>query len=390
MFEVTTAVQKMLQLTARKKVIQGATSSGKTYGIIPIIYDKCIETPALKCTVVAESIPAVKDGAVDIFKSFLMDEGRWHDQRWIANPMEYTLPNRGKIQFKSFDSVGKAKAAGKRDLLFLNEANHIPYEIADALMIRSKEIWLDFNADRKFWAHSEILSEPNSEFLKLTYEDNESIPAETLEDLLIRREKAMKEDREGRRGFWWNWWQVYGLGEIGIQQGAVWSDWSVVDEVPANAEFLGFGLDFGFSNSYTACIAVHQMDGKYYFDEWIYDIKLTNQDIAEMMISMGYAGEMVYCDSAEPKSIEELRRLEINAFPCASKSDIREYGISKIAQNHFFVTKSSTGMIGNLQNYIWAVDKTGEPLNKPKKDNDHAPDAIIYFIGTQDKYDGRY
>jgi len=196
-FEVTTAVRKMLEMTARKKVIQGSTSSGKTYGIIPILYDKGLYLPRQKITVVAETLPAVKEGSLDIFQNFMQDEHRWKDSNWNASSLTYTLHNKSRIQFKSFDSVGKAKASGKRDILFINEANHISYNIADALMIRSKETWLDFNADSEFWAHTEVLREPNSEFLKLTFEDNEAIPQETLEDLLIKRDKAMREDQAG-------------------------------------------------------------------------------------------------------------------------------------------------------------------------------------------------
>jgi len=131
--------------------------------------------------------------------------------------------NGSKIQFKSFDSVGKAKAAGKRDLLFLNEGNHIAYNIADALIIRTQEVWVDFNADSEFWAHTELLEQPNSEFLKLTYLDNEKIPEPTLQDLMHRKQKAEDEDKAGIRGYHWNWWQVYGLGEIGSLQGAIFS-----------------------------------------------------------------------------------------------------------------------------------------------------------------------
>jgi phage terminase large subunit len=199
-FKVTTAFRKMSAMKARKKVVQGATSSGKTYGIIPLLYDKCIAIPRIKVTVVAETLPAVKEGCVDIFKNFMMDEGRWKDEQWNATELVYTSANKSKIQFKSFDSVGKAKAAGKRDILFLNEANHIPYPIADALIIRSKETWIDFNADSEFWAHTEILQQPNSEFLKLTYLDNEAIPESTLEDMMYKKRKAEEEDARGQRG----------------------------------------------------------------------------------------------------------------------------------------------------------------------------------------------
>ena len=132
-FQVTTALKKMLSMTARKKVIQGSTSSGKTYGIVPIMYDKGLYKPRQKITIVAETLPAVKEGALDIFMNFMQDEGRWKDSSWNASSLTYTLHNKSRIQFKSFDSVGKAKASGKRDILFINEANHISYQIADAL-----------------------------------------------------------------------------------------------------------------------------------------------------------------------------------------------------------------------------------------------------------------
>src|SRR5690606_13864561 len=122
--------------------------------------------------------------------SIMKTTNRWIPEHWIGNPMEYTFSNGSRMQFKAFDSIGKAKSAGKRDILFLNEANHIPFEIADALIIRSKETWIDFNPDNTFWAHTEVLTEPNSEFLLLTYKDNEALPKETLEDLEVKLDKA--------------------------------------------------------------------------------------------------------------------------------------------------------------------------------------------------------
>ena len=189
MFKYTTAIKKLRAIKARKKVIQGGTSAGKTYGIVPLLIDKAIKNEGIKVTVVAETLPAVKEGALDIFKTVMFDTGRWMENHWNASTLTYTFGNRSRIQFKSFDSVGKAKSSGKRDVLFLNEANHIAFDIADALMIRSKETWIDFNPDNEFWVHTEVLTEPNSEFLLLTYHDNEALPAETLEDLLIKQVK---------------------------------------------------------------------------------------------------------------------------------------------------------------------------------------------------------
>ena len=373
-------------MSGRKKVIQGATSSGKTYGIIPILADKCIATPRLKCTVVAESIPAVKDGAVQIFQDFMHNEGRWNDNQWIGNPMQYTFLNGSVIQFKSFDTYGKAKAAGKRDLLFINEANHIDKEIADALIIRSKEVWLDFNADREFWAHTDILKQPSSEFLKLTYLDNESIPSETLEDLLYRKQLAEEEERKGIKGYWWNWCQVYLYGEIGSLQGAIFQNWSIIDTLPKEARLLFGGIDFGFATSKFAAVNVYQYNGEYILEELVYETSLTNQDAAKLMIERGYKGALMYCDSAEPKSIEELRRANINAVACDSKQDIKKFAIQKLNTKNFNVLKNSSNLVNELRYYVWD-DKTGKPK---KSDLDHLIDGLLYSIGSDGKYSGNY
>lgn len=390
-FEVTSAVRKMLAMTARKKVIQGATSSGKTYGIIPIIIDKCIATPRLKATVVAESIPAVKDGCVDIFQDFMHTQGRWRDQQWIGNPMQYTFLNGSKIQFKSFDSVGKAKAAGKRDLLFMNEANHIPYPIADALMIRSQEVWMDFNADAEFWAHTEVLKEPYSEFLKLTYLDNEAIPQSTLQDLLFKRSKAEAEDKAGMRGYWWNWWQVYGLGEIGSLEGVVFSNWSEIDILPEGAKLIGYGMDFGFTNDPTTLNAIYQWNEKYILDEVVYQTGLTNSELANLMKAKGVSKSVrIYADSAEPKTIKDLNNYGFHVIGADKGADSIDFGISKMQEVEFLITKRSTNIIKEFRGYCWDKDREGRTINKPIGINNHAIDGIRYYFITKDKYSGKY
>lgn len=382
-FQITTGLRKMLDMTARKKVVQGATSSGKTYGIIPIIYDKCLANPRTKATVVAETLPAVKEGCVDIFKNFMMDEGRWSDDQWNATELTYTALNKSKIQFKSFDSVGKAKAAGKRDILFLNEANHIPYPIADALIIRSQEVWIDFNADSEFWAHTEILQQPNSEFLKLTYLDNEAIPSATLEDLMYKKSKAEEEQRNGVYGYWWNWWQVYGLGEIGNLQGAIFNNWSTVKNVPEHAKLLGYGLDYGYRNDPTALVAIYYADQVYYLHELIYQTGLLNKAISERMSSLGVDRyTAITADSAEMKSNDELASLGWRIIDAKKGADSIVYGVSKMQELDLRVTESSLNLINEFRKYTWARDRDGNAINKPIDAFNHGIDAVRYYFQT--------
>lgn len=398
-FKYTTAIKKIRAMKARKKIVQGSTSSGKTYGIIPILIDKAAKTPKLKITVVAETIPAVKDGAVDIFKAVMESTGRWREAGWKGNPMQYKFANGSVIQFKAFDTEGKAKASGKRDILFINEANHIDFKIADALMIRSKEVFLDFNPDNEFWAHSEVLPEPNSELLILTYEHNEALPPETLEDLMIKRSKAFNDpflpvdelfsDGNIKHAYWSNWWRVYGLGMPGRLQGLVFENWEEVQEIPEGARLEGYGIDFGYAESPFAMVGVYKYDGFYYFDEVVYETGLTNpRSVIRAEENGADIRVCSYCDYAEPKSIQELQDYGMNAEPCASKQDIREYSIKKLQGDKFYVRGAN--LVQNFQTYKWATDKTGASTGKPEKKNDHGPDAIYYFVGTDDKYSGSY
>lgn len=356
-------------MTARKKVIQGGTSAGKTYGIIPILIDKAIKKERQKITVVAETLPAVKEGALDIFKNIMFDTGRWIEQNWNASSLTYTFSNGTRIQFKSYDTVGKAKSSGKRDVLFLNEANHIPFEIADALMIRSKETWIDFNPDNEFWVHRETLKEPNSEFLLLTYLDNEGCPPETIEDLELKKEKAKTSE------YWANWCKVYIDGEIGSLEGVIFNNWSLIDKIPDEAVLLGYGCDFGYSNDPTTIIEVYKYNGKRILNEICYEKGLENPQIAKRITTKKPA----YFDSSEPKSIAEIKKYGVNAYGVTKGNDSINFGIQIMQQQEYLVTAKSVNLINELRKYAWGKDrKTGDKLNKPIEDYNHAIDGVRY------------
>lgn len=386
MFQRTTAINKLLAMQARKRVVQGGTSAGKTYGIIPVIIDWCAKNPRKKVTIVAETIPAVKDGALDIFKKVMYDTGRWIESNFIGNPMEYTFSNNTVVQFKAFDSVGKAKASGKRDLLFLNEANHIDYEIADALMIRSLQTWIDFNPDAEFWAHTEVLTEPNSEFLLLTFEDNEAIPKETLEDLQTKLGKAYHnplgdrtKEANIKSQYWHNWCRVYIDGEIGSLQGVVFDNWKILPEVPPGATFEHAGMDFGYTNDPTTLIGYHRLNNMRIFDEMFYRKGLQNSEIARLAKSEGIGRITIEADSAEPKSIDELKGYGLNIKGAVKGADSINYGISLLQEEPFYVTARSINLIRELRFYKWATDKAGNSLNKPIDAFNHGIDPMRYI-----------
>jgi len=349
---------------------------------VPLLIDKAIKGYNLKITIVAETLPAVKEGALDIFKTVMFDTNRWIEKNWNASSLTYTFSSKSRVQFKSYDSVGKAKSGGKRDVLFLNEANHISFDIADALMIRSKETWIDFNPDNEFWVHTEVLPEHNSEFLLLTYHDNEALPVETLEDLLIKQSKAFfdvnkdwKDQSNIKNAYWANWCYVYILGEIGNLEGVIFNNWKLIDAIPPDARLIGYGLDFGYSNDPTAIVEVYKWNDTRILNEICYQKGLSNSDIAKKINTR----MICYCDSAEPKSIRELSENGINARPVTKGNDSINYGIQIIQNNEYLVTSKSLNIITELRKYAWDKDKkTGDKLNKPIDNYNHAMDAWRY------------
>lgn len=383
-------------MKARKRVVQGGTSAGKTYAIIPVLINRALSEPRLKITIVAESIPAVKDGAVDIFKEVMFDTGRWVEISWIQNPLEYKFGNGSRIQFKSFDTIGKAKSAGKRDILFINEANNIPFPIADALMIRSKETYIDYNPDNEFWAHTEVLAEPNSEFLLLTYADNEAIPSETLEDMLIKKSKAFHDpdasedtlfDAENIKSeYWANWWRVYGLGLVGQLEGVIFNNWKEIETIPPQAKKIGYGMDFGYTNDPTTLTAIYELDDEIYLDELIYQTGLTNPQIYKVAISAGYKKDAItYADSADPKSIKELKDHGMKITGADKGTDSIKFGIQKMQEKTLYITKRSRNLKEELINYKWAKDKQGNSLNEPIDTFNHCIDGIRYYFNSTKK-----
>lgn len=373
----------------RKKVIQGGTSSGKTYAVLPLLINSCIQSiKKLKVTVVAETLPAVKEGALDIFKTIMQETNRWEDREWNASSLIYTfLENQSKIQFKSFDSVGKAKASGKRDILFLNEANHISFEIADALMIRSRITYIDFNPDNRFWVHNEVLGTKNADFIVLTYEDNEGISPETLEDLLEKKDKAffnvdlqnpeIFKESNVKNQYWANWCKVYIFGEIGNLEGVIFNNWKAIDKIPLDAKYIKTGVDFGFTNDPTTIIDKYEYEGLAIYNEVLYQKGLTNSEIAKFL--KADFKRIVVADSSEPKSIFEIKQYGINIVGAEKGRDSVNFGIQNLQKKDFIVTSNSLNLIDELRKYRWTTAKDGSNINTPIDAFNHCIDPIRYI-----------
>ena len=371
MFIRTTAINKILNLTKFVKGVQGGTSAGKTYAILPILIDIAAKRELSEISVVAESIPHLKRGAMKDFKKIMISTGRWVDSRWNASDFKYTFANGSTIEFFSADNDSKLRGA-RRDYLYMNEANNMTFHAYTELASRTKEgIWLDWNPTNEFWFHTELQHDHDVDFLIINYTDNEACPESALNFILKAKEKAKTST------FWDNWYKVYGLGQLGSLEGVIFSNWQTIDSIPKEATLLGFGLDFGYTNDPTALVGVYRYDGKIIVDEVIYQTGLLNSDIVKRM--QHDRRSVIYADSAEPKSIEEIRRAGFNIKPVSKGADSINFGITVLQEQELLVTSNSTNLIKELRSYCWDKDKSGKVLNKPIDYLNHAMDALRYF-----------
>jgi phage terminase large subunit len=368
MFQRTTATNKVLALKRRIKIIQGGTSASKTYSILAVLINKAIQQPNLEISVVAESIPHLRRGALKDFLKILKWTSRYYDSQFNKSLLTYQFKNGSVFEFFSADDSSKLRGA-RRDILYINECNNISFESYNELAIRTKkEVFLDFNPANEFWVHTELKDEPDADFIILTYKDNEALDKSIVEQIEKNRLKAETSS------YWSNWWRVYGLGEIGMLEGVIFSNWKQIDVLPAEAKLIGIGLDFGYTNDPTAAVEIYNYNGTRILNELVYQTGMLNSDIAKRLPK----NVVVYADSSEPKSIDEIKRYGITIKGVTKGKDSINYGIDVMQQQEYLVTSNSVNLIKELRAYCWDVDKAGTRLNKPIDTNNHAIDALRY------------
>lgn len=364
----TTALRKIHKLKKRTKIVQGGTSASKTFSILWVLSNKAMHIPNLEISVVAESIPHIRRGALRDFEKIMKWGGRYIDNSFNRSLLKYEFLNGSFIEFFSADDSSKLRGA-RRDILYINECNNISFESYNELAIRTKkEIYLDFNPANEFWVHTELKDEPDADFIILTYLDNEALDESIVKQIEKNREKAKTSS------YWANWWKVYGEGQVGSLEGVIFSNWQTIDKLPNEARLIGIGLDFGYTNDPTAIIEVYNYNGKRILNELKYQTGMLNSDIAKVLPN----NVPIYADSAEPKSIDEIRRYGKTIKGVTKGKDSINYGIDIMQQQDYLVTKDSTNLIKELRSYIWDTDKQGVKLNKPIDHFNHAIDALRY------------
>jgi phage terminase large subunit len=369
MFSETTATTKIVSLKKKIRAIAGGTSASKTISILLYLIALSQSDKEKKLTsVISESTPHLKRGAIRDFKNIMQQHGYWQDKRWSSTDSIYTFETGSQIEFFSADQSDKLRG-GRRDRAFLNEANNLTLDTFDQIEVRTKEfVMLDWNPTNEFWFYSDILHKREDvDFITLTYKDNEALSKEIVDSI---------EARKNRKG----WWQVYGLGQLGEVEGKIYKDWQIIDEIPHEARLERYGLDFGYSQDPASIVAIYKLNNSFIIDEIMHRKGMSNRQLADVIKNLEPA--LLVADSAEPKSIDELREYGIDVMPCKKGQGSVNYGIQLVQDQRMSMTKRSVNVIKEYRNYLWKTDREGKILDVPESGFDHSMDAVRYAMET--------
>ena len=361
---------KALKENYRYIVNQGGTSSSKTFSTLQLLVALSLKYEK-KIDVVGLSVPHLKTGVLTDMPFVCQQFGIDFDTNYKESDRCFQA-GKGQINFLAFDKLGKAHG-GRRDFLYMNEANHLHYNIVEQLMVRTREnIFIDYNPTNEFWVHTKIMKdEPEkTKLIKSTYKDNQYLE-QTIIDMI--------EAKKGNNNFW----RVYGLGELGIAEGLVFDNFEEADFDKDRFAHYYNGIDWGFSNDPCACVRVAVENNILYVCGEIYGKKLLNKDTAPQVLNL-IGNEYVYCDSAEPKSIAEYRSLGVNALECRKGPGSVESGIKHLqSYDKIIIHPSCPNTLSEFRNYEWKTDKNGDYLPMPVDAFNHAIDAIRYALNDR-------
>ena len=366
--EATLKTNKVFDLLAQSNkritVMQGGSRSGKTYNILIWFIVKLLQEKDMTLTVVRQSLPSIKGTVLRDFVDILSKLGIYSENNHNKTEQIYEL-NGNIIEFVSADQPQKIRGRA-RDYLFCNEANELTYEAWMQLIMRTRgKIVLDYNpSDISSFIYDDIIPRDDADFYITTFRDNPFLPKELIAEL----ERLKDADP--------NYWQIYGLGERGLNQDLIYTHFRTTEEMPEDGE-VAYGLDFGF-NVPTALVKVVFHEGAAYCEELLYETKLTTEDLVDRIISLNLSRyDEIFCDAAEPKTIETLIRAGLNAKP--ANKDVTE-GIKTVKATPLYIHQDSVNLLKELRNYRWKTDRNGNKLDMPVKFGDHILDATRYCI----------
>ena len=364
-------------LEAKEKIVvnQGGTASSKTYSIMSLLLIRAIERKRT-ITVVGESIPNLKRGALRDTENIIASNPEFNDHIIFWNKSDRTIlfKNGSKIEFTSYESFQSAKN-GKRDILFVNEANGVSWEIFFELAMRTNEqIFIDYNPSAPFWAHEKLIGTTvdNNELhcsVKLLISDHRHNCF--LSEEMHARIENIKDPHK---------WSVYARGKTGNLSGLIFPNWTRIEEsqFPTECEFI-FGIDYGYTNDPTAAVKIAWIGNNIYVKELCYKSGISPMEIKQILYAEGATKDTLVYSEHDRDMIAQLRRLQVLAVPANKGPNSIKAGISKI--NEFNVYYVGDNLHMEKTKYMWVIDKvTGKPTNTPTEDFNHLMDSVRYAV----------
>ena len=365
-----------LQSNKRIKVHQGGTRSGKTYALCQyIIYKLTTTEKPLTISIVRKTLPALKGSVMRDFFSILDSIGLLYVGQHNKSENTYTYGNH-TVEFLSVDEPQKIRGR-KRNICYCNEVNELDFEDFRQLLMRTTdEMICDFNpSDPVHWIYDEVIERDDCDTWITTYKDNKFLPSELVAE--IERLRAKDPD----------YWRVYGEGKRAVfSERQIFTNWEYIprSEFP-ECDYVIYGLDFGYSQDPTAIVEVSKVGEKLYVHEICYKKGLTNRDIAILLKEKKINQNLIYCDAAEPKSIMELRQMDVVAKEATKGQGSVSAGISLLKEFEIIVSNESENLKKEQQFYFWEQRKDETIINVPIDKHNHLMDALRYAVYSRYK-----
>lgn len=377
----------------RFNVYYGGAGSGKSVFVFQKMIFKYLKYENRTCLVIRKINNTLKDSCFALVKSILSDWQLYEKCKINKTDLTIELPNGSLFLFKGLDDPERIKSINGIDDIIVEECTEIDDFTFDQLCLRLRskkpynQVHVMFNpVSKSNWVFSRWFnamdSNPrmdlnNTIVLKTTYKDNKFLPQDYIDNLL-----EMKKTNPV-------YYRIYALGEFATLSKLVYTNWEVKDfdyrqimKENYNRQAV-FNLDFGYTNDPTAFGAEVLDEGNkiiWVFDEF-QEKGLLNDEIAEKITDLGYRKEVIVCDSAEPKSIDELKRNGINrAVPSIKGRDSIINGIQLLQQYKIIIHPKCKCIQEELKNYSWKKDKDGIYINTPIDKFNHSLDSLRYGI----------
>ena len=394
--EQTTALRKISALKKKTWCIQGGQGAGKTISILILLTNHASKNPNKEIYIASAELSKMRDTVLKDFIKILRSFNLYEkvNLTGVTNGQPLCIfPNKSFIRFIGLDKEDIGKGL-RSDIVYLNEANKTNFETYRELTSRAKRKILDYNPNRKFWAHNEVIPGPDCDYLCLTYLDNEFLSDEERSEIEGYKEKGYHNpfienydtDENTKSIYWRNKWRIYGLGITGIVDNRIFENWKEIsDEEFAMLPYKSFfGLDFGMSAPSALIEMKTDGDGSYFLKERLYKpMKEMNGTLSDELIKLGIPKHIeLICDSGNELNQSEGRKLKNSGFNVIFAQKGQGSVVSAIEtmqKSIIYYTKSSNNLQENYENYSWKTHN-GEVLDIPEETREDLIDAAKYVI----------